>query len=157
MSSLPNINMFSYSFTLNREASTSGSLFIGPGCVNSPFHTLPLQTVVSRGASLSSITLASPLVHPHFLRMSVLIQNNPPPSPRSYTFSTPSFPMNKLNASVCLRTRRKGLVRQGGGDKVILGSDRSLTPVVTRDVWTVKGMSGGAHTHVRCCGCCCCF
>lgn len=55
--------------------------------------------------------------------------------------------MNKLNASLCLRTQRKGLARQGGrqGDSGG-GGDRSLTRAVTRDVWTVEGVSGEPHT-----------
>lgn len=43
--------------------------------------------------------------------------------------------MNKLNASVCLRTFE---VSSGKEDnKVVLGSDGSLSPVATWDVWRV--------------------
>lgn len=43
--------------------------------------------------------------------------------------------MNKLNASVCLRTFE---VSSGEEDnEVVLGSDRSLSPVATWDVWDV--------------------
>lgn len=34
--------------------------------------------------------------------------------------------------------------------KVIVGGDRSLTPIVRRGVSTVEGMSGETHTHIRC-------
>lgn len=50
-----------------------------------------------------------------------------------YYLSTLS--MNKLNASVCLRTFE---VSSGEEDnEVVLGSDGSLSPVATWDVWDV--------------------
>lgn len=55
--------------------------------------------------------------------------------------------MNKLNASVCLRTFE---VSSGEEDnKVVLGSDGSLSPVATWDVWDVGWGGDSLNMAVR--------
>lgn len=115
------------SYTLNEEASTSGSLFISSVAVKSPFklflsklwwaeellsHPSPWHIHWSSHTFSACRSRFGTTLH-LLLLMHIRLR-----------YYLPTFSMNKLNASVCLRTWRR--VSSGKEDnKVILGSDGS--------------------------------